>query len=58
MASDPGTRMSDAAMDAASLYREEIYTDRKVGTLRVLQPVKSDGTPDTIRRASWRRCRS
>ena len=50
MASDPGTRMSDAAMDAASLYREEIYTDRKVGTLRVLQPVKSDGTPDTIRR--------
>jgi len=50
MASDPGTRMSDAAMDAASLYREEIYTDRKVGTLRVLQPVKSDGTPDPIRR--------
>ena len=50
MASDPGTRMSDAAMDAASLYREEIYTDRKVGTLRVLQPVKSDGTPDPQRR--------
>jgi len=50
MASDPGTRMSDAAMDAASLYREEIYTDRKVGTLRVLQPVKSDGTPDPARR--------
>ena len=35
MASDPGTRMSEAAIDAASLYREEIYTDRKVGTLRV-----------------------
>jgi hypothetical protein len=50
MASEPGTRTSEAAMDAASLYREEIYTDRKVGTLRVLSPVKSDGTPDARRR--------
>jgi hypothetical protein len=50
MASDPGNRMSEAAMDAAALYREEIYTDRKVGTLRVLQPVKSDGSPDAARR--------
>ncbi len=36
-------------MDAASLYREEIITDRKVGTLRVLTPVKSDGTTDASR---------
>ena len=43
------TRVSDATMDAASLYREEIYTDRKVGTLRVLVPVKSDGSPDPAR---------
>jgi len=53
MASDPGSRMADAAMDAASLYREEIYTDRKVGTLRVLQPVKSDGSPDPLRRTVY-----
>jgi len=53
MASDPATRTSDAAIDAASLYREEIYTDRKVGTLRVLQPVKSDGTPDPKRRTVY-----
>ena len=53
MASDPATRTSDAAMDAASLYREEIYTDRKVGTLRVLQPVKNDGTPDPKRRTVY-----
>jgi len=53
MASDPATRTSDAAMDAASLYREEIYTDRKVGTLRVLQPVKSDGTPDPKRKTVY-----
>src|SRR5205823_14700930 len=49
MAAEPTTRVSDAAMDAKSLYREEIYTDRKVGTLRVLVPVKSDGSPDTGR---------
>jgi hypothetical protein len=33
-------------MDAASLYREEIYTDRKVGTIRVLSPVVANGSPD------------
>ncbi len=49
MAPEPGTRTSEAVMDATSLYREEIYTDRKIGTLRVLTPVKSDGSPDTAR---------
>ena len=43
------TRVPDAAMDATSLYREEIYTDRKVGTLRVLVPVTADGDADTAR---------
>lgn len=47
-AADP-TRVSEAVMDAKSLYREEIYTDRKVGTLRVLVPVKNDGSPDPAR---------
>ena len=36
-------------MDPAALYREEIYTDRKVGTIRALSPVKSDGSKDTSR---------
>ncbi|HSQ82546.1 MAG TPA: hypothetical protein VLU54_15680 [Casimicrobiaceae bacterium] len=49
MTPEPGTHGSEATMDAASLYREEIYTDRKIGTLRVLTPVKSDGSPDTAR---------
>ena len=39
----------DPAMDAKSLYREEIYTDRKLGTLRVMLPVRSDGAPDAGR---------
>jgi hypothetical protein len=53
MATDPGMRVTDAAMDETSLYREEIYTDRKVGTLRVLLPVKADGTPDAQRRTVY-----
>ena len=36
-------------MDAAALYREEIYTDRKVGTIRTLSPVKADGSKDASR---------
>ena len=40
---------TEAKMDAASLYREEIITDRKVGTLRVLTPLKTDGTTDAAR---------
>jgi hypothetical protein len=49
MASRPDERAGDPKMDTASLYREEIITDRKVGTLRVLTPVKSDGTADAKR---------
>ena len=37
-------------MDPANLYREEIFTDRKVGTIRVMTPVKNDGSTDTSRK--------
>ena len=36
-------------MDAAALYREEMFTDRKVGAIRQLTPVTADGAPDTTR---------
>jgi hypothetical protein len=42
-------RSADPTMDAASLYREEIVTDRKIGTIRLMVPVKSDGSPDSSR---------
>lgn len=48
MASEPN-RMGEMAMDSASLYREEIYTDRAAGTIRVLIPVTRDGGPDQTR---------
>lgn len=37
-------------MDAASLYREEIYTDRKIGVIRCLVPVLADGKIDDSRK--------
>lgn len=49
MATEPESRVTEAKMDAAALYREEIYTDRSVGTLRVLLPVKPDGGSDNTR---------
>ena len=48
MANEPGAR-PESKMDAAALYREEIYTDRAAGTLRVLVPVTRDGGPDQTR---------
>ncbi len=49
MASEPGMRPTDMKMDATSLYREDIYTDRAAGTIRVLTPVTRDGGPDQTR---------
>ena len=40
---------SEIKMDSNSLFREEIYTDRKMGTVRVMTPVTADGEPDTSR---------
>ncbi len=49
MAQRPDDRGGDPTMDAAALYREEIVTDRKVGTIRMLTPIKSDGSTDASR---------
>ena len=48
MAERPDPR--DTQMDATALWREEIYTDRKIGTIRALQPVSADGQPDAVRK--------
>lgn len=42
-------QLPDVQMDANDLYREELYTDRKAGTLRRLVPVTRDGQPDPAR---------
>jgi hypothetical protein len=38
-----------AAMDSTQIYREDTFTDRKVGTIRRLTPVTPDGSEDSAR---------
>jgi hypothetical protein len=42
-------QVPDMGMDANSLFREEVYTDGKVGTIRCMTPVTADGQPDASR---------
>mgnify|MGYP003344360556 CR=1 FL=1 len=49
MSEAPGSKGMNITMDAAGVYREDVYTDRKVGTIRCMTPVKTDGTTDTAR---------
>ena len=41
--------LPDVSLDPAGLYREEIFTDRRAGTIRRLTPVKVDGSTDASR---------
>ena len=45
---NPETR-NEIRMDTANLYREEVFTDNTVGTLRRLLPVTADGETDPSR---------
>lgn len=47
MADRPDER--EPEMDAAALYREEIVTDRRIGTIRVMTPITADGRADDKR---------
>ena len=40
-AQDPG--LPDIRLDSTQLYREEVFTDRRAGTLRQMTPVTIDG---------------
>src|SRR3974390_1031000 len=40
---------NEARFDAESLYREDLYSDRKVGSIRQLTPVRPDGAADPKR---------
>ncbi len=47
MAREPSSQ--DPVMNAEQLYREEVYTDRRVGTIRRLVPVTPSGEQDANR---------
>ena len=42
-------QLPEIKLDATQLYREELFTDRKAGTLRRLVPVLADGSNDAAR---------
>ncbi len=46
-------KMPELKMDPANLYREDTFTDRKVGTIRRLTPVMPDGTDDAKRKTLY-----
>ena len=45
----PANDLRQASMDSTQIYREETFTDRKVGTIRRLTPVVADGSADPAR---------
>jgi hypothetical protein len=47
MAQEPG--LPDIQVDRDGLYREDLFTDRKAGTIRRLTPVNAEGAPDAAR---------
>ena len=42
----PELKSSELKLDPDKLYLEEVFTDRRIGTLRRLTPVTKDGKPD------------
>ena len=41
--------LKEMRMEPGALYREEVFTDRRVGAIRRLTPVKADGSADAAR---------
>ncbi len=41
--------LPDVKLDPAGLYREEMFTDRRAGTIRRLTPITVDGATDSSR---------
>ena len=45
----PELKSSELKLDADKLYLEEVFTDRRIGTLRRLTPVTKEGKTDASR---------
>jgi hypothetical protein len=41
--------LQELEVDRDNLYREDVYTDLRIATIRVLTPVRADGSPDSGR---------
>ena len=45
----PDQSLPDIKLDTTALYREDVFTDRRAGTIRVMTPVTVDGAVDAAR---------
>lgn len=45
--------LPDMSMDSSSLFQEETFTDAQVGSIRVMTPIKTDGSRDESRRVRY-----
>jgi len=43
------SEQNEIKLDPAALYLEEVFTDRRIGTIRRMTPVTKDGAKDTAR---------
>jgi hypothetical protein len=43
------SEQNEIKLDPAALYLEEVFTDRRIGTIRRMTPVTKDGTRDAAR---------
>jgi len=53
VSTDPRQELADIQLDTNNLYREENITDLRVGSIRKLLPVKSDGSDDPERQTLY-----
>jgi hypothetical protein len=53
VSSDGPKTLSEIEVDRSNLYREEVYTDLKIASIRVLTPVTVDGSPDPSRTVQY-----
>ena len=49
----PLQSITEIKVDAGHLYREEVFTDLRIATIRRLTPVRAAGTPDPSRPALY-----
>jgi hypothetical protein len=49
MATRPDPNQSELKLDSKALYLEEVFTDRRVGTIRRMTPVNGEGVRDQAR---------
>lgn len=46
-------KQTEPRMNADGLYREDVFTDQRVGTVRRLVPVRADGSDDPSRKTMF-----